>query len=139
MSPKDDEGQEWHIEPTLKHELGHLVMDGETPVAIVPRESRAQQIVADHRDAQQLREALAQAKSEMADCLMARTQAMVEKLEAENRVRVLEEALRQTTLAFHVVCNHPDRFPCPMERCKVNHALLSSPVPGSKEAEDGRL
>jgi len=65
----DDKRDEWHVEPTLMHELGHLVMEGNRPIAICPRESEALRVVADHNARTQLEErvreleALAQEKA----------------------------------------------------------------------------
>lgn len=41
------------------------------------------------------------------------------------RVRVLEEALRDRAYTLHVFANHPDAFPCPREDCQEVDALVS--------------
>lgn len=51
-----DKRDEWDVEPTLMHELGHLVMEGNRPIAICPRESEALRVVADHNARTQLEE-----------------------------------------------------------------------------------
>lgn len=52
----DDKREEWYVEPTLTHELGSLVMEGNRPIAICPRESEALRVVADHNARTQLEE-----------------------------------------------------------------------------------
>lgn len=49
--------EEWHREPTLTHELGFLVMEGNRPIAICPSSERADAIVRDHTDAKARRDA----------------------------------------------------------------------------------
>jgi len=135
-SQKDDDGQETTMPVNLEwtkvwnNHYGWELRCGRDSYRFALPPDIIDRILADRRDAQQLRERVqeleAERELELGHAHEDWLHVNQDEWEAtKERVRVLEEALRDRAYTLHVFANHPDAFPCPREDCQEVDALLS--------------